>query len=155
MRWKYLILFAFVSFTLVCANEEINENETDVEEVSQVAEVPVNPVEQDLPSEEYDDEESETDDSEKIDEQSPVKESETVDSENSEKKEVEESEKSVEETVDEDNVPVNEDVVDIEATPKTKGVLPAKARGQYINFDDYWAAEAVDFSDSSYNWNGE
>lgn len=154
MRWKYLILFAFISFALA-TNEDNDEHETDVEVVSEVAEVPVDSIEQDTPDNYDDNGEEETVDSEKGDDLNPdkEKESEIEVNEDSEKKEVEEA---GEEMVVEDNVQVNEDVVDIEATPKTKTVPQGvAARGRYINFDDYWAAEAVDFGDQSYNWNGE
>lgn len=149
MRWKYLILFALISCALA-TNEEINENETDVEIVSEVAEVPVDSIEQDTPDENYEDDIGE-EETENGDDLNPVNESEIEVNEESEKKEIEEAE---EEKVDEDNVPVNEDVVDIEATPKTKPAPQGvAARGKYINFDDYWAAEAIDFGDQSYNWN--
>lgn len=54
-------------------------------------------------------------------------------------------------TVKTENVeePTNEDTVDVEDVPI------GKQQGKYMNYDDYSFANAMDQSDTSYNWNGK
>lgn len=140
MRWKFLILLALLSFSLIAKANEEQTSETDVENVEQISDV------EEVPEKSDEEEQSDTDyektDYDENNQETEVKKDEgTVVPSESENKDSEITDV------------VNEDVVDIEVPPSSPRNVSMK--GRYYNYDDYMFGSAIDMNDQNYNWNGE
>lgn len=126
MRWKWLLLLSLISISLVVVN-----GDDEAEKVDTV-------------NDNYDDDTvyDEKSDDTKIDEEIQTDTDKPIDVDPSVETEV-----AVEQT--EEEQPKDEDTVDVENVPI------GKQKGKYMNYDDYFVGNALDGSDSNYNWNGE